>query len=113
MGIVHAILNILALVFLSLGIYFAKRHRLWVHHILVFSASSLLSVSLVLMLVYSGGVINLHCILGIIVWSIMFASITVGFLFRKRLVNRKLHRVLGLISVLSMTLQVIFAFLVS
>jgi hypothetical protein len=113
MGVVHAVLNILALVFLSLGIYFANRHRLRVHHILVFSATSLLSASVVIMLIYSGGLINLHCVLGIIVWFTMFVSVTLGFLFRKRLVKRKLHKALGLVSVLSMALQVIFAFLLS
>lgn len=111
MGVVHAVLNILAFLFLSLGIYFAKRHRLSVHHVLVFSASSLLSASVVMMLIYSGGLINLHCFFGIIVWFTMFVSVTVGFLFRKRLVKRKVHKVLGLISVLSIALQVIFAFI--
>ncbi|MEO0246845.1 MAG: hypothetical protein ABIM20_02570 [candidate division WOR-3 bacterium] len=106
---IHIILNSSSLICILLGIYFARVHKLLWHHVFIFGALFLCSMSVLSMYLRVGGLINIHCYFGVFAWFVMFLTFMSGFLFRRKYLRRSLHKILGILTVSMISIQILLS----
>ncbi|MBP1911076.1 hypothetical protein [Thermococcus stetteri] len=104
---VHALINSIALLIFLLGVYYAKRHTLKLHHLSVYSALGLLTSGVAYMVYLVGGIPSSHGKFGIFVYAcLLFAGLS-GRLFLGGKLKRGQHRIIAISAVLLLVLQVL------
>ncbi len=104
---IHAILNSFAFLSLLIGAYFAKKHRLKLHHAAVYTGAGLLTLGVAYMLYTVGGVPSTHGKLGILVYTYLLLTAASGGLFIRRKIDRGKHRGLAITALLLFLLQLL------
>ncbi len=89
---IHATVNSLALLFFLVGVYYARKHRLKLHHTAVYTGAGLLTLGVAYMLYTVGGVPSSHGRFGLFTYFIILTALATGFLFRGRRLRREHHR---------------------
>lgn len=103
---VHAIVQTSALLLFLLGAYYARDHRLKVHHLMVYSAVLLLTIGVAYMLYTVGGVRTPHGALGLVIYAYVVLTAFSGKLFLKGKLSRNTHRAIALSAILLLFLQI-------
>ena len=104
---IHAILQIIALILFIVGIYFSKKHNLSKHHILIFTATILMTVATGIAIYEIGGIPTIHGKIGLTAYIIILGSVYSGYLFRKGKIKRKSHKFLTLTAITLLALNII------
>ncbi len=113
MGLLHGLLNLTGFLFMVGAIFFARKHKRKLHHLFLLISFILLSSALILMLIYVGGILGLHCITGVVVFVLLLFVILSGFLFSSKKLKRRTHKVFGIIVGLLLLFQILYGFLKS
>ncbi len=104
---IHATVNSLALLSFLVGIYYARKHRLKLHHAAVYTGAGLLTLGVAYMLYTVGGVPSSHGKLGILVYTYLLLTAGSGRLFIRRKIGRGKHRGLAITALLLFLLQLL------
>lgn len=113
MSLLHGLLNFSGFLLMLFAVVFARRHKMKLHHLFLFLSLLSITVSSAVFLIFVGGIINFHCVSGIVVYLLLiFAGIS-GFLFRSRKIKRQLHELFGVVGLTSFFLQVVYGFVKS
>ncbi len=113
MSLVHGLFNLLGFLFMLFAAFFAGRHKMKVHHLFLVLSFLFIITAFTIFLFYTGGVVDFHCITGIIVVIILIFIALSGFLFRLRRLKRKIHKVFGIAGLIFLFLQLIYGFVKS
>ena len=111
---IHAILQTAAFLLFTIGVSFARRHRLKSHHRLVYTGIVVHTIAVALMIAVRGGLPSLHGQLGFIAYLYMIVTTLSGRFILKRRVTRSQHRALSytaLIAMFGMILHGVVSFL--
>jgi len=106
---VHALIQVSSLVFLLLGVYYARNHNLRRHHAFIYIALGLLTAGVVYTLYTIGGAPSTHGRVGLFVYVYTLFVAFSGRAFLGGKVKRKHHRLPGGTAILLLVLQTLFA----
>ncbi|NJE26533.1 hypothetical protein E3E22_07875 [Thermococcus sp. MV5] len=105
----HAILQISALLGFVVAIYYARMHRLQMHHRFIYRGIVLLTVGVVYMIYNVGGVPLVHGKMGLFVYFYIILTALSGRLFFARKITKNQHKFLAITAVTLLILQIVFA----
>lgn len=105
---IHATLQVTALMLYLGGTYFARRHKLTLHHRFVYTSLAVNTLAVALMIAEAGGLPTLHGQLGFIVYLYMVITMLSGILFLKyRTLTRRHHKLISYTAIAGLSLMIV------
>ncbi|AIF68957.1 hypothetical protein PAP_02645 [Palaeococcus pacificus DY20341] len=106
---IHAVLQILAFLFLLVAVYYAKAHNMEMHHRFIYIAVGLMTIAVIYMVYTTGGIPSLHGRIGVGVYLYVLVTAFSGKLFLRGKIARRQHRALAIGALILLALQILSA----
>ncbi|UCG44943.1 MAG: hypothetical protein JSV58_06050 [Candidatus Bathyarchaeota archaeon] len=108
---IHAVLQILSLLFLVGAVFLARKHKTKRHHVSIAGSLVLSTIAVILMMYLMGGLPLIHCRFGFSVYLLMLVTALTGSLFLRRRLSRNQHRALALLTIALLLFMILYGFM--